>query len=89
MHHYQRQLLEARPGGIQRFWVQHSKKDLTPSTLNGDSRLGGKHLNLYRFTLYYKPVSGHWILTFGIYLHFGACILVIGIILGGRAKPEI
>jgi hypothetical protein len=30
-----------------------------------------------------------WILSFGIYLYFGACILVLGIILGGRASPEI
>jgi len=28
-------------------------------------------------------------LSFGIYLYFGACILVFGIILGGRASPEI
>ena len=36
----------------------------------------------------YKPVLGHWILSFGIYLYFGACILVFGIILGGRASPD-
>jgi hypothetical protein len=28
-------------------------------------------------------------LSFGIYLYFGACILALGIILGGRASPEI
>ena len=28
-------------------------------------------------------------MSFGIYLYFGACILVFGIILGGRASPEI
>jgi len=37
----------------------------------------------------YKPVLGYWILSFGIFLYFGACILVFGIILGGRASPEI
>ncbi|MGB5616457.1 MAG: hypothetical protein WBM78_06435 [Desulfobacterales bacterium] len=32
---------------------------------------------------------GHLILLFGIYLYFGACILVFGIILTWRASPEI
>jgi hypothetical protein len=32
---------------------------------------------------------GHWILKFGIYLFFGACILVFVIILGGRASPRM
>jgi hypothetical protein len=30
-----------------------------------------------------------WILSFGIYLDFGACILVFGVIFGGQASSEI
>jgi hypothetical protein len=33
--------------------------------------------------------QGHWILKFWIPLKFGACDLIIGINLGGRASLEI
>jgi hypothetical protein len=35
------------------------------------------------------PWRRNWVLSFGIYLHFGACILVFGILQSGRASPEI
>jgi hypothetical protein len=40
----------------------------------------------YRWVLIFFEI---WLLKFGIYLYFGACILAFGIILSRRASPEI